>query len=66
MTDDDVLTALASQVPSNPTGASAIDALVGLGYYGQVEAALARLVAVGKLRETSPGNYLPTSQEAQQ
>lgn len=58
-TDDQALTALRSQVQNNPAGCSAIDVLIGLGYYQQAEDALGRLLASGVIRQTAPGNYLP-------
>ena len=60
-TDVQALAALKSQVSDNPAGCSAIDVLIGLGYYHQAEDALGRLLAGGLIRQTSPGNYLPTS-----
>lgn len=61
--DAQVLAAIRSQVPSNPNGCSAIDALIGLGAYAAVQASLDHLVAAGQLRETSPGQYLPADAE---
>lgn len=58
--DNDVLQAVVSEVALNPTGCSAIDVLSALGYYGPAQASLERLCEAGKLRQTSPGNYLPT------
>lgn len=61
-TDDQIYQALVSQIANNPTGASAIDVLSGLGLYQEITEALQRLVKVGKLKEVSPGNYLPLEQ----
>lgn len=58
-TDEQIYQALVSQVADNPTGASAIDVVTGLGLYQEITEALQRLTTAGKLTETSPGNYLP-------
>lgn len=58
-TDAQIYQALVSQVQYNPTGATAIDVFSGLGIYQQVSDALERLEIAGKLKQTSPGNYLP-------
>jgi hypothetical protein len=58
-TDDEILTALAAQASSNPSGASAVDVADQFGWVPSISMALVRLTVAGKLRETSPGNYLP-------
>lgn len=63
-TDNEIYAAIVGEVPHNPTGCSAIDALSGLGFYQAAEEALERLVSAGRLTRTTPGNYLPTSPDA--
>lgn len=60
-TDIEALAAIRSQVLNNPDGCSAIDVLIGLGYYKQAEDSLTRLLASGLIRQTGPGNYLPVN-----
>jgi len=60
-TEQQVYDALVASVAENPTGASAIDVLSQLGFYGTVNDMLYKLSQDGKLKQTSPGNYLPAS-----
>lgn len=59
VTDDQWFAALMGQAPDNPNGCSVVDALIGLGIYQEGEAAMARLLESGRIKQVSPGNYLP-------
>ena len=58
VTDDDVLAALKLAVPENPSGASIIDVVYAWNVQ-PIQDALVRLEGAGRIKQTSPGNYLP-------
>ena len=60
ISDEDVFAALEAQATDNPSGASYIDVLDQWGAQQAINAALERLVILGHVIRTTPGNYLPT------